>query len=201
MSLRTYQFFSKAKHVQREIAEGAFSALTKDHVGKYYLDKYCAFYSVNTGSYSECNQRRLQLSYANWKEGIIGAIDMIRTSWLEQNGQFDGSKGFYFDRQRGIGNGKFLRKPMDQQNPLANAVVPSNTDYFVGMIKSPEMPEAAAFVPTAISDVKAALPAAGMSMMHPPQISQTGEAVFKLSLTDSSRTSRNDTQSFLELQQ
>lgn len=53
---------------------------------------------------------------------------------------------------------------------------PSNTNYFAGLISTPEMPEASAFVPTAISDIKAASPAAGMSLMQPPAASNTGEA-------------------------
>jgi hypothetical protein len=56
------------------------------------------------------------------------------------------------------------------------ATVPGNSDYFAGMIKTPEMPEAAAYVPTAISDIEAANPAAGMNLMSPPDISHTGEA-------------------------
>lgn len=64
-------------------------------------------------------------------------------------------------------------------DPIAGTVTgqaPSNTDYFAGLISSPEMPEASAFVPTAISDIKAANPAAGISMINPPSASRTGEA-------------------------
>lgn len=54
--------------------------------------------------------------------------------------------------------------------------VPGNSQYFTGMIKTPEMPEANAYMPTAITDIKAANPAAGMTIIQPPTISQTGEA-------------------------
>jgi len=56
--------------------------------------------------------------------------------------------------------------------------VPSQgaTQYFNGLIKSPEMPEASAFMPTTIQDIKAANPAEGMNIMQPPGISQTGDA-------------------------
>ncbi|MGB0175741.1 MAG: hypothetical protein ACPF9D_01155 [Owenweeksia sp.] len=53
---------------------------------------------------------------------------------------------------------------------------PGGTNYFAGLIKTPEMPEASAFMPTTISDIKAANPAAEMNIMQPPSVSQTGEA-------------------------
>ncbi len=53
---------------------------------------------------------------------------------------------------------------------------PGGTDYFAGLIKTPEMPEASAFMPTTISDIKAANPAAEMHLIQPPSVSQTGEA-------------------------
>ncbi len=71
---------------------------------------------------------------------------------------------------------------IDMQRAMLQAEVPGNTDYFSGLIKSPEMPEASAFAPTAITDIKAADPSAGMSLMQPPSISQTGEAAISYPL-------------------
>ncbi|MBS4039929.1 MAG: hypothetical protein KGZ81_04950, partial [Flavobacteriales bacterium] len=50
------------------------------------------------------------------------------------------------------------------------------TDYINGIIQVPESPEASAFVPTMMSDIKAADPSAEITMMSPPSASQTGEA-------------------------
>lgn len=65
---------------------------------------------------------------------------------------------------------------VDMTTLKVEATVPGNNDYFAGMIKTPEMPEAAAYMPTAISDIEAANPAAGMNLMSPPEVSHTGEA-------------------------
>ncbi len=50
------------------------------------------------------------------------------------------------------------------------------TDYINGVIQAPEMPAASAFVPTSLSDIKAANPSAGMTMIQPPTINQQGTA-------------------------
>ncbi len=50
------------------------------------------------------------------------------------------------------------------------------TDYINGVIQAPEMPAASAFVPTSLSDIKAAVPSAGMTMIQPPTINQQGTA-------------------------
>ena len=65
---------------------------------------------------------------------------------------------------------------VDMASAVLEASVPPNTDYFAGLIKSPDMPEASAFLPTGISDIEAANPAAGMNLISPPQQSRTGEA-------------------------
>ncbi|MCC5918585.1 MAG: hypothetical protein JJU02_14785, partial [Cryomorphaceae bacterium] len=57
------------------------------------------------------------------------------------------------------------------------------TEYFNGIIKSPEMPEANAFMPTSMQDIQPANPAAEMNIMQPPSISQTGEASINYPLT------------------
>ncbi|HCQ15304.1 MAG TPA: hypothetical protein DIU20_03520, partial [Cryomorphaceae bacterium] len=82
---------------------------------------------------------------------------------------------FYFDRQSQ--SWKASHTALDDiAEGEVGATAPGGTNYFAGLIKTPEMPEASAFMPTAISDIKAANPAAEMSIMQPPSISQTGEA-------------------------
>lgn len=56
------------------------------------------------------------------------------------------------------------------------AEVPGGTDYFAALIKSPEMPEAAAFMPTAISDLEPKSPAEGITLIQPPTANQQGDA-------------------------
>lgn len=82
---------------------------------------------------------------------------------------------FYFDYQAR----RWSSLEIDSIEPTHGiAFVPNmgNTQYFAGMIQSPEMPEASAFAPTTIQDIEAANPAAGMNIMQPPSVSQTGEA-------------------------
>ncbi len=50
------------------------------------------------------------------------------------------------------------------------------TDYINGIIQSPESPETASFTPTTISDIKAADPSAGITLISPPEVSQKGDA-------------------------
>lgn len=65
---------------------------------------------------------------------------------------------------------------VDQAKLRLEAMVPGETDYFAGLIQSPEMPEASAFVPTNISDIDPANPAAGIRMMQPPSANRQGSA-------------------------
>lgn len=82
---------------------------------------------------------------------------------------------FYFDKVEHSWKRAHIDK-IDVSKAVLEANVPPNTDYFAGMIKSPDMPEASAFVPTGISDIEAANPASGMNLMSPPSQSRTGEA-------------------------
>ena len=68
-------------------------------------------------------------------------------------------------------------KNVDHATFMVEADVPGGTDYFVAMIKTPEMPEASAFMPTAISDLEPATPAAGINLIQPPSANQQGDAV------------------------
>lgn len=57
------------------------------------------------------------------------------------------------------------------------------TDYINGVIQAPEMPAASAFVPTSLSDIKAANPSAGMTIIQPPTINQQGTASIQFPIT------------------
>ena len=50
------------------------------------------------------------------------------------------------------------------------------TDYFAGIIKTPDMPEAGAFMPTSISDLEPASPATGINLIQSPKANQQGDA-------------------------
>jgi RHS repeat-associated protein len=50
------------------------------------------------------------------------------------------------------------------------------TDYFAAMIKTPDMPEAGALMPTSISDLEPANPATGINLIQPPTANQQGDA-------------------------
>jgi hypothetical protein len=82
---------------------------------------------------------------------------------------------FFFDaaRRRWV---ELTPEHVDMTKGMVEGEAPGNSQYFAGMIKSPEMPEASAYMPTAISDLEAANPSAGMTIIQPPSISQTGEA-------------------------
>src|SRR5690606_4229734 len=63
---------------------------------------------------------------------------------------------------------------------LPNRTIISNTDHFTdyinGIIQTPETPESSAFIPTMMSDIKAADPSAGITLIAPPEVSQKGSA-------------------------
>ncbi|MDA0899276.1 MAG: SpvB/TcaC N-terminal domain-containing protein, partial [Bacteroidetes bacterium] len=67
-------------------------------------------------------------------------------------------------------------KEVDHANYMLEAEVPGGTDYFAAMIKTPEMPEASAFMPTAISDLEPKTPAEGITLIQPPTANQQGDA-------------------------
>jgi hypothetical protein len=50
------------------------------------------------------------------------------------------------------------------------------TDYVAGVLQNPEMPQASGFVPTSISGLDAANPAAGMNLLQPPTANASGAA-------------------------
>lgn len=65
---------------------------------------------------------------------------------------------------------------IDQVGYMLRAEVPGGTDYFAALIKTPDMPEASAFMPTSISDLEPANPATGITMIQPPTVNQQGDA-------------------------
>lgn len=89
---------------------------------------------------------------------------------------------FYYDTKSNNWKPAHTAK-VDMDNMMLEANVPGNTDYFAGLIKTPDMPEASAFLPTGVSDIKAANPATGINIMSPPQQSKTGEAAINYPLS------------------
>lgn len=91
-------------------------------------------------------------------------------------------KTFYFDTQ----SKKWVGIEKDSIQ-LDSRFVISNTnhftDYINGIIQVPESPETAAFIPTMMSDIQAANPSSGMSLISPPTASQSGSAGVSYPLT------------------
>ncbi|QNR25670.1 SpvB/TcaC N-terminal domain-containing protein [Croceimicrobium hydrocarbonivorans] len=82
---------------------------------------------------------------------------------------------YYFDYNTKSWQGVAIDS-IDTNGEIAFVPNKGQTQYFGALIKSPEMPEASAFAPTMIQDIKPANPVSGMNLMQPPSISQTGEA-------------------------
>ncbi len=78
---------------------------------------------------------------------------------------------------------KAFVKEVDHENFMVEADVPGGTDYFAALIKTPEMPEAAAFMPTAISDLEPKTPAEGITLIQPPTANQQGDAIVSYPLS------------------
>ncbi|WP_211219581.1 SpvB/TcaC N-terminal domain-containing protein [Flavobacterium subsaxonicum] len=84
-------------------------------------------------------------------------------------------KTYFFDTQ--TKQWKEVKKEgEDVKNHTITSQTTHFTDYINGIIQSPESPEATAFMPTMMSDIKAADPSAEMTLISPPQASQTGDA-------------------------
>ncbi|MFM2394334.1 MAG: hypothetical protein RLZZ546_2316, partial [Bacteroidota bacterium] len=65
---------------------------------------------------------------------------------------------------------------IDASNQNVFAKTNHFTDYINGIIQAPESPEKSEFVPTAMNDVKAADPVAGLNIMQAPIGTQKGDA-------------------------
>ncbi len=65
---------------------------------------------------------------------------------------------------------------IDRVNKVVYAYTDHFTDYINGIIQIPESPTASAYVPTQMSDIKAADPTANVNVMSPPQVNNNGDA-------------------------
>lgn len=86
---------------------------------------------------------------------------------------------FYFDKK--LKSWRSLKKDtLDVLNQSFKSTLQidggDQVDYINGVIETPEHPESNAFAPTRISDLEPVQPTAGMNLMSPPQVTQTGEA-------------------------
>lgn len=107
-------------------------------------------------------------------EGYHVAIGVDASSVHSQS-EMNQVQVFFFDDLSGEWKRAHVIK-VDHARLRVEAMVPGETDYFAGLIQSPEMPEAGAFVPTNISDIEPASPATGMRMMQAPSANRTGSA-------------------------
>ncbi|WP_303909107.1 SpvB/TcaC N-terminal domain-containing protein [Thiohalomonas denitrificans] len=82
---------------------------------------------------------------------------------------------YYYDEHTGLWR-SLERIEVDK----SRGRIHSRTNHFTDMINAtivvPEHPEAASFNPTALKDIKAANPGAGIGLIEPPQPSNTGDA-------------------------
>ncbi len=94
---------------------------------------------------------------------------------IHSQSQMNQVQVFFWDKEQARWKVSKVTK-VDMARLRVEAMVPSETDYFAGLIKTPDMPEAGAFVPTNISDVEPANPATGMRLIQPPSINRQGSA-------------------------
>ncbi|GGH66650.1 hypothetical protein GCM10011318_04840 [Phaeocystidibacter marisrubri] len=99
----------------------------------------------------------------------------VDASRLKSISDIDHVQVLFFDRvTRSWKAAQTLRT--DRDILRIEAMVPGETDYFAGLITSPEMPEANAYVPTSVSDIDPVNPATGMRLMQPPSVNRQGSA-------------------------
>ena len=84
-------------------------------------------------------------------------------------------KVFYFDYERKDWAQAHVSR-VNHASYTLEADGEGGTDYFAALIKTPDMPEAAAFMPTSISDLEPANPATGVNLIQPPTANQQGDA-------------------------
>ena len=82
---------------------------------------------------------------------------------------------YYYDEQYGRWI-EIERDSVDMINHLIISKVNHFTDFINAVIKTPEMPETSAYVPTTMSDIKAANPLEGINLMQPPTANNNGTA-------------------------
>ena len=82
---------------------------------------------------------------------------------------------YYYDEQYGRWI-EIERDSVDMVNHLIISRVNHFTDFINAVIKTPEMPETSAYVPTTMSDIKAANPLEGINLMQPPTANNNGTA-------------------------
>ena len=84
-------------------------------------------------------------------------------------------KSYYYDERHGSWI-EIERDSVDMVNHLIISRVNHFTDFINAVIKTPEMPETSAYVPTVMSDIKAANPLEGINLMQPPTANNNGTA-------------------------
>ena len=84
-------------------------------------------------------------------------------------------KTYYFDTHSKRWT-SVQKDTLDTRHKIVTSRTTHFTDYINGIIQTPESPETSASMPTMMNDIKAADPSAEMTLISPPQASQTGEA-------------------------
>ena len=120
------------------------------------------------------NVTRGATAYRNNQQGQIISVKIGVNRDMSES-QLREAQVMFFDYDTKSWQQAFV-KNVDHATFMIEADVPGGTDYFAAMIKSPEMPEASAFMPTAISDLEPKTPAEGINLIQPPSANQQGDA-------------------------
>ena len=124
----------------------------------------------------------MNVTHRSYAYHLDGSNDMgyhvaigVDASKLRSRNELNEVQVYYFDHiEKGWREAHVVN--IDFEKLRVEAMVPGETDYFAGLITAPEMPEASAFLPTNVSDIEPANPAAGMQLMQAPTVSRTGSA-------------------------
>ena len=144
------------------------AALDADDMPSFGTDKF----NVTLGAEGYRLLSTGSSAYAPGAAFISVKIDRDR---LPSGTSMDEVRLYYYDRrvnQWAVVPGS--RYDEDSQSITAPSV--GETDYVAGVLQNPEMPQASGFVPTSISGLDAANPAAGMNLMQPPTANASGAA-------------------------
>lgn len=139
--------------------EGELPALPSDHVN--VTAGSGAGYRLLPGGEHFSPYAELRVAYDEGKLPKGYTPDDIHTS--------------YYDTETGVWT-RLVRKEVDTLNKEIVSLTTHFTDFVNEVLKTPEMPETQAFVPTSISELEAANPMEGYTTIAPPEANNMGTA-------------------------
>ena len=139
--------------------EGELPALPSDHVN--VTAGSGAGYRLLPGGEHFSPYAELRVAYDEGKLPKGYTPDDIHTS--------------YYDTETGVWT-RLVRKEVDTLNKEIVSLTTHFTDFVNEVLKAPEMPETQAFVPTMMSELEAANPLEGLTLIQPPTANNNGTA-------------------------